>query len=358
MPKKQMDSALRCGLSFLETYSGTKAGSRPFQVLRRVLNYCKEHSTDADDDIEFTWKDIADRVDHEGEGKSLKKHLRAAIDLLDELKPGLNQIALDSGYEYVPSLSLRSSGTGSGNLNRYLLHAEPAQTQDLIKKSKVPKGFIRYTLETIDKPNWRSRWIDGLVAKGWIRRFIVSLVCFGIPLAALVFWFGVEALVQQTSVFGVLKTIVIYGILEVVIYFTISLFYNSIVKRIIMAPTSIAPFNRKNYQLEYIRTGEAKENGIPVRKLRLVSYGSVCPLCGGRIEVENHTILFNSRLVGRCYESPREHVFSFDHITRLGRPIYKEYQVLLDSSQAQSTDSEKIHTINQRAFFQNECWRR
>lgn len=54
---------------------------------------------------------------------------------------------------------------------------------------------------------------------------------------------------------------------------------------------------------------------------RLVRYTSSCAVCASPLDVQRGEPDFPRRLVGRCSESPREHVFSFDRITRLGRPL-------------------------------------
>lgn len=54
---------------------------------------------------------------------------------------------------------------------------------------------------------------------------------------------------------------------------------------------------------------------------RLVRYTANCPVCASLVTVQPGEPDFPRRLVGRCSESPREHVFSFDRITRLGRAL-------------------------------------
>lgn len=48
-------------------------------------------------------------------------------------------------------------------------------------------------------------------------------------------------------------------------------------------------------------------------------YTSVCPLCGWMIKLDRGEPDFARRIVGRCVEHPREHVFSFDRMTKQGR---------------------------------------
>ena len=66
-----------------------------------------------------------------------------------------------------------------------------------------------------------------------------------------------------------------------------------------------------------LRWGKVPPNEYPI--LEVVRYSASCPICAGDIVVSKSTIEFRSRLVGRCRQSPREHVFSFDHVTLTGR---------------------------------------
>lgn len=54
-------------------------------------------------------------------------------------------------------------------------------------------------------------------------------------------------------------------------------------------------------------------------RLSLVRYVGVCPACQGKVTIRSGGIRFYGRLVGACEHSPREHAFSFDHRTRLGK---------------------------------------
>lgn len=55
--------------------------------------------------------------------------------------------------------------------------------------------------------------------------------------------------------------------------------------------------------------------------IKLVHYTAECPVCKGTISIEKGGLRFPGRLVGKCNNSPREHCFSFDHITRKGNRL-------------------------------------
>jgi hypothetical protein len=98
-----------------------------------------------------------------------------------------------------------------------------------------------------------------------------------------------------------------------------SALYRVILVRIVMAPLWMIPLKETNVQLELRKTGVDSETGNDIRELRLLVYSAKCPICFNRIELENGGLQFPFRIVGRCIESPREHVYSFDHVTKVGR---------------------------------------
>lgn len=85
--------------------------------------------------------------------------------------------------------------------------------------------------------------------------------------------------------------------------------------RIRMADEIWTSMSQRQAQFELIRRDEG-------RYLQLVHYvSSECPICAAKIHVESGRREFAHRLVGRCSESPREHVFSFDRTTLKGYPL-------------------------------------
>ena len=50
-------------------------------------------------------------------------------------------------------------------------------------------------------------------------------------------------------------------------------------------------------------------------------------ICGAKVQVDSGEREFRGRLVGRCQESPDEHAFSFDRVTRSGKALTSKYRV-------------------------------
>lgn len=85
--------------------------------------------------------------------------------------------------------------------------------------------------------------------------------------------------------------------------------------RIIPATELWVAWNEENAQLE-LATDEFGH-----RRLQLVRYTAVCPVCAGTLELRYSQGPNSRRLLGCCTEAPHDHVFSFDRISRLGSRI-------------------------------------
>lgn len=70
--------------------------------------------------------------------------------------------------------------------------------------------------------------------------------------------------------------------------------------------------------LQEIVTVEDENGNFLYKKIQLTKYVGVCPICNSRVELAKGEPDFPRRIIGRCYESPTEHIYSFDRITKLG----------------------------------------
>ncbi|OAH98617.1 hypothetical protein [Methylomonas methanica] len=93
--------------------------------------------------------------------------------------------------------------------------------------------------------------------------------------------------------------------------FVIKPWFDLFDRRIVKASELLVSMNEKSAQIELFRDGD-------LRMIRLVRYTAPCPICGSTIHLDKGEPDYLHRLVGRCYESPMEHVFSFDRVTRRG----------------------------------------
>jgi hypothetical protein len=85
--------------------------------------------------------------------------------------------------------------------------------------------------------------------------------------------------------------------------------------RIIPATESWVAWNEDNAQLELTKDEQGR------RRLQLVRYTAVCPICSGTVELRYAQGANRRRLLGCCAEAPHDHVFSFDRVSRRGERL-------------------------------------
>lgn len=327
MSKNQLDKELRLGNHFLEYYSGKGSGTHAYRVLKRIFEFaCSQNATRHEDgSVTFSWRDIQTSEDLSDDGKRLKKYLKEGIAKWESHYEMLNQYAVDQELEHYPTITLAEVGGGSGNVTRYKIELCPVSLDSAQDKKSLEQGYISYTPEMSDTKNPIIRFVDGLTAKGIKLHLMVSTLLTGIISGLLVVLVGLYLVQTQTSTFGLLSLTLDLAFIIGAIYLLFSPLYFCITKRIIMAPTMLSPLNHYSTQLEYTPTEEKRKDGSPIRQFRIVSYVGKCIVCGGRVDVEKGKKYMAGRLIGQCSNSPVEHVYSFDHISKLGKLIHEEY---------------------------------
>lgn len=88
--------------------------------------------------------------------------------------------------------------------------------------------------------------------------------------------------------------------------------------RIIPASELWVAWSEDNAQLELTKDEQGH------RRLQLVRYTAVCPICAGTLELRYAQEPNKRRLLGCCAEAPHNHVFSFDRVSRRGERLQTE----------------------------------
>ncbi|MBK4738895.1 hypothetical protein [Noviherbaspirillum pedocola] len=87
--------------------------------------------------------------------------------------------------------------------------------------------------------------------------------------------------------------------------------------RIIVAPDWTIAWKETGATIEINRSNNPDVPGT----IHVNRYSTKCPICGWMVKLDKGEPEFPRRIVGRCEENPREHVFSFDRSTKLGVPL-------------------------------------
>lgn len=252
----------------------------------------------------------------------MSKDVRAQWKKLEELwdikNEGVRQRFADIGQARMPTPA-RAEGGGTGNPTRYRFDWTAEERSNAPEPStSLPPGAIRYIREdTLDAGILARPFVGGWEISGY-RRLIVILSIL-IP-GILVELFIVDYIFATRrpggiSVAHILENLFATGAIVASFWFFFGSLVVSGTRRIVRAPDWMS-FKYDDLLLE-------RQNPPlhPVKAIMAVRYTATCAHCGGRVEIKSGGLAFWGRLVGRCANAPAEHVYSFDHILRIGHDL-------------------------------------
>lgn len=233
---------------------------------------------------------------------------------------GLRDTAKQLGLGYVPKLA-----KAHGSPAVYSLQPVPIPTPETaIAKTPLPDGGLRYIPASVKAP---GAWLGGALRNGilrWtmgVRIAVVGtfvLICCGV---VGIVWLGLSLGLRTTQPLT-LSNLLGIGLLAGLAWETMQVYRflaDLFDLRIVMAPSFMTPISEESVTLE-LRQAHADDD---VGELAFVRYTAICPVCEGNVFIDSGRAAFPDRLVGRCRRAAREHVFSFDSATRLGRPLIR-----------------------------------
>ena len=213
-----------------------------------------------------------------------------------------------------------------GNPTYYYLSARPLpegyeiQANSVSSESALAPDGIQYTADLSLRPSvfgkmfygkgfvfsWRKRL--GLVTFNVIA-YVTLMGCAAIGLYAL----HLER--DPISVGAIIDLAMILTLIPFALS-QMSFGLRIIEDRIVMASHSVLRIRENGATMELERVPDTDHLIVHLRR-----YTATCPICKAMIKLDEGKPDFPRRLVGRCSESPREHVYSFDRVTLAGRPL-------------------------------------
>lgn len=229
---------------------------------------------------------------------------------------------LAQGLVLQPELHIQEGG-GRGNPSRYGLRFAPITPiptelgQDQ-PDTAVKPGEIHYETEPARAIFW-LRWLlpPGITElKSWRGPFIAIFALGGMGLIPFLALLALAAL-NHPGPFSAkdVQILLMLALLGYLIYLFMRSWFQLPRRRIVIASDFMLATNQLHGQLQLIRNKELKRTG----RLSLVRYHSTCALCAGRVELDEGGQEFPGRIIGRCQDSPAEHVYSFEPVSRQGK---------------------------------------
>jgi hypothetical protein len=270
------------------------------------------------DEIMFTTVELIELVKtgaiNEQKAKKFKAdHYSETEKLLNKVNE-LNKQKGNADAKYTIELSDTGEIGGAKNKKHHFIKLVEVNKIKSTESFNVDLHFIKYDAVKLPKPNWFARPFMSIELTSW-RLFIF----LAIPVLFLLSGLG---LFLQSFITPTISELMLFLLFLVVVTSIGSLiypFYVANTLRVAIAPQWLMKLSIVTAQIESIKLNKFKKNGRPYRKLEFVIYEGKCPICSNVVEIEKGKRQFKGRLIGICNESPREHVFSFDHVTNRGQ---------------------------------------
>jgi hypothetical protein len=239
----------------------------------------------------------------------------------------LEQACREAGLGLMPVLSLQAGG-GRGNTTQYRLEfraltstEEVAEEREDLPDSVPIAGLVRYQTEPV-KPAW---WLKPIIGdkpfrmRSW-RGYLLIGVVLGEALIVLLLWAAVLLTLRGPRPIGAgdLGAVLTTTLMTVVWLHWMKPLIRLPIDRVTIANDLLLAWSQLNGQLRMVRDAKSKAAGGWFQFVR--HYGT-CPICAGEVEIADGGKAFPGRLVGRCSDSPMEHVFSFDPTSMAGRQL-------------------------------------
>lgn len=245
--------------------------------------------------------------------------------IFSQREDGLKEFSRARGLHHYPWIAKVPSPGGAGNPALYHLEARPLPPKiNLTNESPARDGIvsprIHYIPELRPEPAWWLRWLFSQRYSGtgwrkwlgllgplvWILAFLGLLLVAGLVLGHDKAPLNAQHLTYFIFIIGT-------GAYALKLLREFGAFLDD---HIALAPDFVVALREYGVCVELYRP-IAAATGTP-RALRLVRYAAKCPACGSQVLLERGEPDFPRRLVGRCQESPREHIFSFDRVSSRG----------------------------------------
>lgn len=263
----------------------------------------------------------SDQKDPEKMSDDVRRYWNKLNATWESKKEGIFQHFQDDGNDLVPELA-KTEGGGVGRLSYYriswiALNVDAPLNIGTDYQTSNDQS-IKYICEDITEANWLARIFKDGYSLTTTKRIIMGVV-IAIPLIIawlfLVFFlFGISTW-DSIGTAGIIKTLGSLIIVCSAVWTTSGRLLLVPTNKIVLAPWWMQSLNDDRL-LEHRHPPRFKDKSV-----KAVHYTATCPRCKGKVFAKSGGLSFWGRIVGRCENSPIEHIYSFDHVTRKGKAL-------------------------------------
>jgi hypothetical protein len=244
----------------------------------------------------------------------------------DARLPAIAQACRRSGLRSLPVLAIKAGG-GRSNSTEYRLEfalldetQESESAEPELETIGTPRhdGVIHYQVDPARTSRW-VRWLSTVPQfrlGSWRGRLLLTMVLLALAWVLLNWFIACLSLWPNQPISSRnLFTIVIAALQTWLMWFIFSPLSRLPWHRVTRVPDIMLSSDQMYGQFRLIRDTQKK---TPGGWFSVVRHWGACPICSADVDIRSGSPTFPGRLVGRCSDSPLEHVFSFDPVTLAG----------------------------------------
>lgn len=316
------ETMLAAAREFRAWLTGLRSGEHPARVLSIMVDTLIGQLEKGQEpgSLEGAWivEQLGMRVDGERSASSQMGWARVEM-FFRSRRADLCQTVASRGLGFILEPSKVSRGK-RGISTTYGWELAAIQPDDSTSTDVPAADIALYSRHGELSPSWLARPLfpGGVMhVRSWRGVLIFLTIITAVLLALLMIW-GVSVVISYGKPSAAELFSLLFGPSIVVFLLWYSLVRPALIlidDRIAMAPNTLNVLSSQiDGQWELFREGKQ-------RWVQLVRYTAPCPKCGATLSLANGDPDWPRRLVGRCGESPREHVYSFDRVTLRGERL-------------------------------------
>jgi hypothetical protein len=239
----------------------------------------------------------------------IRRHLKILKSHIGEQSAIIDEKVKEAGCKH--RLVISNTQSRGHHKTYYFLDLEPIETNEPVRTA--PPLSVTYRVTSLEKPLPWAKPLLKVDLEGSKR-----LIPVGIVLVAAFSLVGLFALVltgaPRVSIF--LTTVIVMGLISVA-----RPIWRIMDTGVAFAPEWLYGIGTRSAFFEYKATNRLRSDCRPIKQLRLAVYKGRCGVCGADLEIVPGRGEFRNRLIGQCVSAGGEHIYSFDHISKIGVPL-------------------------------------
>ncbi|HWW05883.1 hypothetical protein [Collimonas sp.] len=238
-----------------------------------------------------------------------------------ELQPTLIRRCRDQGLTHYPTVHKTSGNPAYYYLDFEPLPDQPSEAPTFSDINDVQSLALAYEPDLTLRLSRRGKFLfkQGLILDGRKRWAMAAWLMFqivGTAAVTILLWVLLASDKSPISMSHLIAGLLMVFVPWLLYHRTENLMH-LLDDRVGLAPDWMLHWKEFGATVEVVK---GKSSDEP-RRIQVLRYTATCPVCGAMVKLDRGEPDFPRRLVGRCGESPREHVFSFDRITKSGTPL-------------------------------------